>query len=73
MSTEEKFYSLQDIAKILSFNPKTVFRHYQQKKLKGIKVGRQIRVSQENYKNYLDAWKDVMPQKKNTQSYTLTE
>ena len=67
MNVEKKFYSLQEIAKILSFNPKTTFRHYQQGKLKGIKVGRQIRISEKNFQNYLNVWPDkkLLTNKKN--------
>lgn len=51
--TEEKFYTVEEVAKILKVNPMTVYRRVKEGKLKVYKVGRVFRISEESLKNYL--------------------
>lgn len=51
--TEEKFYTVEEVAKTLKVNPMTVYRRVKEGKLKVYKVGRVFRISEESLKNYL--------------------
>lgn len=51
--TEEKFYTVEEVAKTLKVNPMTVYRRIKEGKLKVYKVGRVFRISEESLKSYL--------------------
>ncbi|OQA93936.1 MAG: Helix-turn-helix domain protein [Microgenomates group bacterium ADurb.Bin219] len=51
--TEEKFYTVEEVAQILKVNPMTVYRRVKEGKLKVYKVGRVFRIGEKSLQNYL--------------------
>ena len=49
----EKYYKIKDIAGILKLNKITVWRHIRQGKIKALKAGRDYRVSEADFQEYL--------------------
>ena len=48
-----KFYTVLEIAKMLSISDETVYRHINSGKLKASKIGQQWRISEEQLQDYL--------------------
>ncbi len=51
--TEPKFYTIEEVAKILRVNERTVRKLIDRGELKTTRVGRQYRISQEQLDEYL--------------------
>lgn len=52
--SEEKFYTVDEIAVILKVNPMTIYRWIKTNKLISLKAGKQYRVKKEDLDNFLN-------------------
>jgi putative molybdopterin biosynthesis protein len=53
MKANEKAYTREEIARILSVNPITIWREIQRGNLKAFKVGKDIRISESALEEYI--------------------
>lgn len=51
--TEEKYYSVKQIAKILCYNPNTIYQYIYNKIIKITKIGNSVRISQTQLNEFL--------------------
>jgi excisionase family DNA binding protein len=58
MSEEKKFYTIQEAIEILGISEKELLRLIEEKKIPVLKVGRAIRISEENIDNFLNDQED---------------
>lgn len=52
--TEDKFYTIDEVAQTLKVNPMTVYRWIKTNKLVSLKAGKQYRVKKEDLDNFLN-------------------
>lgn len=52
---EKEFYTAQQLADKLQVNVMTIYRYINAGKLKGYKLGKEFRISAEEFKNFLEA------------------
>ena len=50
----EKYYNLKDIAELLSVSEKTIRRYIQSGKIKAIKIGNRLKISESNYMEFIN-------------------
>lgn len=60
---EQKYYSRQEIARIFSVNPMTIYRLIRRGDIKAIRIGNDYRVSEDELKEYMKR-KSALPIKK---------
>jgi excisionase family DNA binding protein len=54
MNQELKFYTVQEICEILKVKPLTVYRWIKAEKLKAVKVGKNFRIKQEDFEQFIN-------------------
>lgn len=59
MDNRKKFYSPDDIAKMLNITRWTIYQHMKAGKLHAVKIGRNWRISEENLNTYLQGDKQI--------------
>lgn len=57
--TEEKYYTIEEVAKMLKVVYLTVYRWIQDGKLKAYKAGKQYRVEKEDLNNFVKNYKNT--------------
>lgn len=58
MSEEKKFYTIQEATDMLGISEKELIKFIEEKKVPVLKVGRALRISEENIDNFLDNSED---------------
>lgn len=66
---EDRFYTTEQVAKILQLHPFTILKFIKQGKLKGVKLGRRYRIKESDINSFVDA-QTVKP-KENTPKPSL--
>jgi len=78
MNSEPPFYSVSEIAKLLNLHPLTIYRHIQNGKLRASRLGKALRISADDFFQYLNSYQSTNPHsngepQKITKAYFLTK
>ncbi len=57
MSKEKEFYTAQELAEKLEVNIMTIYRYINSGKLEAYKIGKEFRIDQGTFKNFLESVK----------------
>lgn len=50
----EKLFTSEELAEVLKINKQTVLRFIRENKIKAVKIGREYRVKESDYNNYIN-------------------
>ncbi|MEI7810232.1 MAG: helix-turn-helix domain-containing protein [bacterium] len=54
MNKKEQFYTAEELASILKLNIITIYRYIRTKKIKAYKFGKEYRIDEKTFKNFID-------------------
>ena len=60
---EEKFFTTEQVAKMLQVHPFTILKFIRNGKLKGMKLGRMYRITESNMKEFIESQSTQKPNK----------